>query len=101
MPDDAADHIDREFLFAYDYGIGGLWAVLMAPSPEAIRAKYPELGVAPERPTWMNDEHYEKLRGVRLWLDDPPAGILVTLVADRVRSPTHTSTRVSLRSPAR
>jgi hypothetical protein len=83
MPDDAADQIDQEFLVAYDYGMGGLWAVLMAPSQKAIEAKYPELAVVPKRPPWMDDERYEKLRSEPLWLDDPPAGILNALVADR------------------
>ena len=87
MPDDAAGQIDREFLVAYDYGMGGLWAVLIAPSQEAIEAKYPELGVAPDRPHWMDDQRYEKLRSEPLWLDDPPSGILVALVSARRPKP--------------
>jgi hypothetical protein len=83
MPESEADQIDREFLVTYDYGMGGLWAVIMAPSTEAIRTKYPELSVAAERPPWMDDERYEKLRSEHLWLNDPPTGILVALVAER------------------
>jgi hypothetical protein len=83
MGEETAGRIDKEFLVAYDYGMGGLWAILMAPSQEAIAAKYPELAVAPERPNWMDDQRYEDLRGEPLWLDDPPSGILDALVADR------------------
>jgi hypothetical protein len=62
--------VDREFLVAYDYGMGGLWGILMAPSAQAISARYPELIVVAERPEWMDDERYERLRGEPLWLDD-------------------------------
>jgi hypothetical protein len=75
--------MDREYLVAYDYGMGGLWAVLLAPSADAITATYPELAVAPERPQWIDDDRYDHLRGEPLWLDDPPSGILRAVVADR------------------
>jgi hypothetical protein len=83
MPDSAAGEIDREFLVAYDYGMGGLWAIVMAPSQEAITSKYPELAVASERPPWMDDQMFEKLQSEPLWLDDPPSGILNALITDR------------------
>jgi hypothetical protein len=44
---------EREYLVAYDYGMGGLWAVMVAPSADAITAVYPELGIAEERPPSM------------------------------------------------
>jgi len=75
--------VDHEFLVAYDYGMGGLWAILMAPSADAITEKYPELGVAAKRPPWMGDDRYEQLRSDPLWLDDPPSGILKAVIADR------------------
>jgi len=68
---------------AYDYGMGGLWAILIAPSADAITEKYPELVVAPERPPWMDDDRFEQLRGEPLRLDDPPLGILTAIVAER------------------
>ena len=37
---------DEPFLVCYDYGMGGLWGVLMAPSDAAIKVKYPELFIA-------------------------------------------------------
>jgi hypothetical protein len=36
----------REYLVAYGYGMGGLWAVMLAPSAEAITAVYPDLDIA-------------------------------------------------------
>jgi hypothetical protein len=50
---DDASMTEREYLVAYDYGMGGLWAVMVAPSADAITAVYPELGIAEERPPSM------------------------------------------------
>jgi hypothetical protein len=83
MPDDSAGQVDHAFLVAYDYGMGGLWAILMAPSPEAIQAKYPELAVIPDRPPWMDDAEFARLQEEPLWLDDLPSGILTALIAAR------------------
>ena len=59
----------------------------MAPSREAILAKYPELGIADERPHWLTDERPARMRADPLWLDDdPPQGLLRAVVADRARS---------------
>lgn len=74
---------EREFLVAYDYGTGGLWAVMIARSPDAIAAVYPELVVAEERPTWMDDDQYARLRGDALELNGAPRGILNAVLADR------------------
>jgi hypothetical protein len=82
--DDRGVPVDREFLVAYDYGMGGLWAVLLAPSEAAIAEKYPELVVVPEPPKWMDSDQYQRLRDKPLWLDDdPPQGMLHAVVADR------------------
>ena len=83
MASEQSDGHDAPFLVAYDYGGGGLWAVLMAPSIQAIADKYPELAVVRDRPTWMTADDYEELLGQPLWLDDPPSGILNAVVADR------------------
>jgi hypothetical protein len=75
---------DKPFLVAYDYGMGGLWGVLLAPSKEAIQAKYPELGIADEPPEWMSPERFDSLRAEPLWLDDePPQGLLGVLLSDQ------------------
>jgi hypothetical protein len=77
---------DEPFLVCYDYGTGGLWAVLMAPSATAIGAKYPELDIADEPPAWMSRERYQSLHDEPLWLDaEPPQGLLHAVVSDRRR----------------
>lgn len=73
-----------EFLVAYDYGMGGLWAVVIAPSAEAITARYPEVKVVSERPHWMSEADYARKRSEPLWLDeDVPSGLFRAVVADR------------------
>lgn len=75
-----------EFLVAYDYGMGGLWGVLIAPSREAVLAKYPELGVVDAAPRWMTRSDVARYREAPLWLnDDPPQGLPKALVSDRAR----------------
>ena len=75
-----------EFLVCYDYGTGGLWGILIAPSEDAIRAKYPELSIADKRPRWMDDERLDRLHAEPLRLEDEPTGLLTALVADRDRT---------------
>lgn len=75
-----------EYLVCYDYGTGGLWGVLIAVSADAIRAKYPELGVADSVPAWMDEAALATKRATPLWLDEePPQGFRRALVADRQR----------------
>ncbi|GAA2743035.1 hypothetical protein GCM10009868_15290 [Terrabacter aerolatus] len=77
---------EDEFLVCYDYGMGGLWGVLIAPSQVAIRAKYPDLMIADWLPTWMDEAELATKRETPLWLDDePPQGLLSALVADQNR----------------
>lgn len=52
----------HEFLVTYDYGTGGLWAVLQAICAIDITSKYPQLTVVDERPDWMDDKTYNKIR---------------------------------------
>ncbi len=76
---------DEPFLVCYDYGMGGPWGVLMAPSVAIIQLKYPELHVAEEPPAWMSQEEFQALGEGPLWLDDePPQGLLRALVSDRI-----------------
>ena len=42
---DVAPAEKQMFLAAYDYGMGGLWLVLMARSEAEILEKYPELSI--------------------------------------------------------
>ena len=71
------------FLVAYDYGMGGLWGVLLARSAEEITTIYPELGIAAEPPPWMSEKEYEQLAADPYDIDGVPRGLLHALVADR------------------
>lgn len=73
----------RPFLVAYDYGMGGLWGVILADSRESIVRQYPELTVVAERPAWMSDERYQRLMSDPYELDAPPRGMLLAVLADR------------------
>lgn len=44
-----------EYLCVYDYGMGGVWRVVLAESPEAISTKYPHPKVLLEPPDWMSE----------------------------------------------
>ena len=77
----------REFLVSYDYGGGGLWGVMLAHDEEQIRAAYPELAIAAERPHWMTQERLDELRDRECHdIDGVPWGILNVILDDRPRS---------------
>ncbi|MGH1548609.1 hypothetical protein ACRAWB_05315 [Leifsonia poae] len=79
------DH--HEYLVVYDYGMGGLWGFVSAPSAEAVRERYPELAVVDDPPEWMDADTLAELRATRTpGIDDPTTGILAVVVRDR-RSP--------------
>jgi hypothetical protein len=41
-----SERLPSGFLVAYDYGMGGLWAVVIADSADQITTRYPETGTA-------------------------------------------------------
>ena len=43
----------RLFLGCYDYGMGGLWALIQARSIDEVRAKYPCLTLWDGLPEWQ------------------------------------------------
>jgi len=74
----------RPFLVAYDYGMGGLWGIVLARSEDEIKGKYPELGIAEERPSWMSDDDFERIKEVETHdIDGAPWGILNVVLTDR------------------
>jgi hypothetical protein len=77
----------KPFLVAYDYGMGGLWGVVDARSEGELHAKFPELAIVDERPSWMTQERYDEiLRREHHDIDeDDPRGLLRAVVADRGR----------------
>lgn len=52
---------ERKFLVVHDYGTGGLWAFIAAPSAEHIREKFPDLEIVEGRPSWMTDELFDTI----------------------------------------
>jgi hypothetical protein len=54
--------LSRDYFVAYDYGMGGAWAIAVAQSENQIREYFPEFEVHRNRPTWMTDEIYDNLR---------------------------------------
>lgn len=52
----------RSYLACYDYGTGGVWLLLDAPSFEAASAAWPELVVFESRPEWMSEEDEKEYR---------------------------------------
>jgi hypothetical protein len=74
-----------EYLVCYDLPrMSGLWGILIAPSVEAIRDKFPELLIAESLPTWMSQADLARKRETPLWLnDEPQQGLLHALMADR------------------
>jgi hypothetical protein len=71
-----------EFLVVYDYGQGGVWAVIRAESPAEVRARFPELTLVADRPGWMSDSDFEQLRATVLDVRQP-TGLLADILRDR------------------
>jgi hypothetical protein len=73
----------RPYLTVYDYGQGGVWAVIYARSKEDILRKYPTLKVIDKRPAWMTDQWYEKIHSNRSCdIDDEPSGWFAMIKKD-------------------
>jgi hypothetical protein len=71
----------REFLVVYDYGMGGIWAIIHARSKDEITQRYPKLSIQEVRPAWMSDEVYSDISSTRKYdIDDPPSGWLLTVI---------------------
>ena len=70
------------FLACYDYGMGGVWLLLDAPSWEAAQNAYPEFIVFMGRPELMTEDDELEYRtdceriGYRWNIADPPTGWL-------------------------
>ena len=71
----------KTFLVVYDYGQGGCWAWIRADSARSILERCPELKVADEQPAWLTAAGSLSLPEYDL--DDPPAGLLADLLAER------------------
>ena len=77
---------EKGFLAVYDYGQGGVWLVLEAPSLAGAQAAFPQLKVFETRPEWMSETDEAAYRkrcestGFRWNAHSPPTGWLKQLV---------------------
>lgn len=70
----------QEFLVLYDYGQGGLWAVIRADTVEQVKSRYPQLRVFEERPAFIGDDLLAEIRHhCTCDVDAPPSGWLAQL----------------------
>lgn len=58
----------RGFLVLHDYGMGGMWAYILAESKDQVRREFPDFKVVSERPSWMTDQVFADIKE-RLTLD--------------------------------
>lgn len=67
----------REFYVLYDYGQGGLWAILVAESAEQVRERFPQLKIFEEAPAVLAPGVLDRIRQSGVFrLDDLAAGWL-------------------------
>lgn len=52
------------YLVAYEYGQGAVWAVVHADSEVQLRHDFPELTIVQDRPQWMTEAQYDKIKAV-------------------------------------
>jgi len=77
---------EKGFLAVYDYGQGGVWLVLEAPSLAEAQAAFPQLKVFETRPEWMSEADEAAYRercestGFRWNVHSPPTGWLKQLI---------------------
>lgn len=73
------DH-EKPFLAVYDYGTGGVWAVINAHSKDEILERYPKLELVDSRPPWMSDDEYQEIVSKNSCdIDDEPTGWFVRM----------------------
>lgn len=72
--------VSYEWLVCYDYGQGGLWAIIRADTVDQVRQRYPQLQVFEERPVFLDDALVDRIREqCSCDVDEPPAGWLAQL----------------------
>lgn len=73
----------QPFLVVYDYGQGGLWALVHARTTDEIHRRYSELKVFARTPDWMQAEMLQGVLAESYDIDVPPSGLLASLVEGR------------------
>lgn len=73
----------REVYVLYDYGQGGLWAIVLAESAKQVRDRFPQLQVFEEAPTVLEPEVLDKIRQSGVYrYDDLRGGWLADFAAN-------------------
>lgn len=76
----------RPYLVLYDYGMGGIWAYLLARSPEEIARAFPELTVYDQPPEFLTPEVLERIKAtLTIDIDDRNNAFLAELIKERER----------------
>lgn len=57
--------VENEYLVAYDYGMGGLWALAVASSEQEVQLHLPELQIVHGLPSWMSKDKFDRIRRER------------------------------------
>lgn len=55
----------KPYLVADDYGMGAVWAYILADSPEDILRRYPQLSVVDDPPAGLTSERLRRIRETR------------------------------------
>jgi hypothetical protein len=71
------------YLVVYDYGMGGVWGYVLATSAEEIEARFSELQVIPEVPSWMSEDDRASLERTAQDIDEPGEGPLTSILGRR------------------
>lgn len=72
------------FLVAYDYGQGAVWAVVLADSASQIEEEFPELTLVTERPAWLTNREFDKIKELHSYdIDDRTVGLLAEIIDGR------------------
>jgi len=78
----------QSYLVVYDYGTGGVWALMCADSRTEIVDRYPVLKVVEKRPPWMNDEEFTRIATQVFDIDDaPPRWLAIAMEEAGSRNP--------------
>jgi hypothetical protein len=76
----ASTVVKKEFLVVYDYGTGGVWALVRARSAEEIKTKFEDLEVVDQRPDFITDEVLDDIRQKFSFDIDRPEGWITQLL---------------------
>lgn len=76
----------REFIVSHDYGQGATWAVVLAESPEKVRARFPGIEIHESWPPGLDDATIAAIRRDQTFdVDVPATGWLASLDIERPR----------------